>query len=161
MVATLTDDKPLAINIAAYIGLFNMLEAMIQATFEKAIGGDGTYADAILSHVQSISTRIDIVESVLETRKAHLPWANDALLLIERSRGANTYRNKLAHALYVSDGNRAMIAGNIFSKRKKFKMELITAQMVLSEFNKLQQLVLDFMHTLDIAPLGFPRKFDF
>ncbi|MGD9480957.1 hypothetical protein [Shinella sp. G-2] len=33
--------------------------------------------------------------------------------------------------------------------------------MIYDKYNELQQLYLDFLHAMDAAPKGFPKKFDF
>ncbi|MGD9476668.1 hypothetical protein [Shinella sp. G-2] len=99
MTATITENRPLAVNMAAYIGLFAGVESFLQGIFEKALNGDGTWADSILHHVQSINTRIDIVEDFLRSCKADTKLAKEILPLIPRLREANTYRNKLGSGL--------------------------------------------------------------
>lgn len=162
MTETLTDDHPLAVNMAAYISLFAQTEAYVQIVFEMAIGGDGTWSDAILHHVQSINTRIDIVEDFLKSCRSDTPLAKAVLPLVPIIRASNSYRNKLAHGVFASkEGGGAQIASNMFARKKKFKIEPITSSDVLAEYNKLQQLFLDLMHATNTAPPGFPRKFDF
>src|SRR5690606_30113891 len=122
MTATLTDRKPLAVNIAAYIGLFTMTEASLQGVFERAIRGPGNWSDCILHHVQSISTRIDIVEDFLKNCAPDKSFAEKAIPLMPRVREANTYRNRLAHGLYVEQDGEAAIAANMFARKKNFRI---------------------------------------
>lgn len=159
MNATVTDDKPLAINIAAYITSFPTLEVLLQGAFEQALGGSGTWSDTILHHVQSISTRIDIVEDFIRSCRAGTPLAESILPLFQRMRDANTYRNLLAHGLIVSNEGEPHIVSNMFARKKTFKQQPLKASEVLSRFHELEQLQLDFMHALGFTPPGFPRKF--
>lgn len=159
MSATITDDPHLATNIAAYIAQFVTTEMLLQGIFEKAINGDGTWADSILHHVQSISTRVDIIEDFLKNCRSHLPLSSSVVPLIPEVRRAISYRNKLAHGLYVTsmpDGH-AMIVGNMFSRKKNFKQEKVTSDGVLFEFYRLEQLHLDLMFALGVAPAGHAR----
>jgi len=161
MTATITDNKPLAVNMAAYIALYSGVEAMLQGVFEKAIGGDGSWADSILHHVQSINTRMDIVEDFLSSCRGDTELAKAILPLIPRLREANTYRNKLAHGVFI-DGKPGlpMIASNMFARKKSFRQESISAEMVLAKYHELEQLYLEFLHGMGLAPKGFPTRFD-
>lgn len=159
MTATLSDRKTLAANIAIYIGQFVMTEVFLQGVFERAVRGDGSWADCILHHVQSINTRIDIVEDFLKNCCADRPFAEKAAALMPRLREANSYRNHIAHGLYVEHEGEAAISANMFARKKKHRTEKITASEVLREFRKLEQLHLDFLHVLDAAPLGIPTEF--
>ena len=158
MTATLTGDKPLSLNIAAYIGQFALIEMDIQHVFEKAIGGSGTWADCILNHVQSISTRLDIIEDFLRNCRGETKLAKDFLPLVPRIRKSITYRNKLAHSVFANMGAEVVIISNMFARKKNFKMEKITAKMVLDEYHSLEQLQFDILRALDALPPGFPTK---
>ncbi|MBX9464889.1 MAG: hypothetical protein KL840_18330 [Aquamicrobium sp.] len=158
MNATVTDDKPLAINIAAYITMFPMLEAGIQLIFERAVGGDGTWSDCILHHVQSISTRIDIVEDFTKNCCRDKQFAAAVIPLFPRMRQANTYRNHLAHGLFITDQGKARVASNMFARKKTFRQEDIDASAVLQRFHELEQLYLDLLHAVDALPPYFPRE---
>ncbi|PRA55571.1 hypothetical protein [Brucella pituitosa] len=159
MSATITDDKPLATNIAAYIAQFVTTEMLLQAIFEKAIDGDGTWSDSILHHVQSISTRVDIIEDFLKNCRSDLQMSSTVVSLIPEVRRAISYRNKIAHGLYANskEDGRSVIIGNLFARKKTFKQENITAEGVLFEFYRLEQLHLDLMFALGVAPAGHAR----
>lgn len=101
MSATVLGNKPLATNMAGYIAQFVTTEMILQGVFETAIGGDGTWADSILHHVQSISTRVDIIEDFLKNCRSETSLAKQILPLIPEIRRAISYRNKLAHGLLL------------------------------------------------------------
>lgn len=140
---TITDDKQLCASIGAYIAHFNSLEMMLQGAFEKALAGDGTWADCILHHVQSISVRLDMTEDFIKTCRKDTEIARVFIPLIPDIRDAVTFRNQIVHAVYTidSDGNGVTMAHNLFFRKKKFRQEAISAQIVAQKFKELDALL--------------------
>lgn len=165
MSATVLENQPLAINMAGYIAQFVATEMILQGVFDAAIGGDGTWADSILHHVQSISTRVDIIEDFLKNCRGDTPLSKAVLPLIPEIRRAISYRNKLSHGLFAdaNPGGYPVIIGNLFSRKKSFKQEKITSDGVLYEFYRLEQLHIDLLLALGLDPLHgvkvIPREY--
>jgi len=157
--SALLEHKEIAALIGAYIGHFAAVEAATHTAFELAVGGNGRWAEAILGHVQSVATRLDILESLLRERVGELHWAEEALLLIPPLKKANAYRNKLAHGAYSTEqgANRLLLIGNMFEKKKTFRQEEITAEEIAAEYRSLEQLLLRLMMAVGMLPRGFVK----
>ena len=118
-----------------------MLEALLHASFERAIGGDGVDSYILLGRTQSVSARFHIIQDTLRYRCSGQIWAETILDASAGVQAAISYRNRLAHGLYVSNGPDMEIFDGAISNTRKTVRHKLTKSGVREEYKTLETLI--------------------
>lgn len=111
-----TDHAKLGLNVAELIGNYSILEiSLYQALADMLDDGEGAITEAILSRVDSVSYKMGVVFDIARTKAEQKPVAKVLLEHETEIRKLTSFRNKLAHGLFLKDqeGNSA-VATNTF-----------------------------------------------
>lgn len=125
---TTEDDKAaydLYAEIGRYLTKFNMLEVNLRLIFERAVGSK---FGPVLGHVQSISTRLDMVITALKAISDDAPWAGKVADMEHEIRSAISFRNELSHGLLSEEGTSATLLMKVFDTNKRPRMVRLTPQ---------------------------------
>lgn len=148
MTVTLTEEhRGAAVYVAGIIGSFNALENVLIGIFQKAFGGNGEESYVLLGRLQNANSRLEVIEDYLKFRSSEVHWISGVLPLLQQVREASAYRNRVAHGMYISDGDRLMIGENLFNTRKAKSREVreLSVDELRGEYDKINALTMSLL----------------
>lgn len=158
----LHDHPEHAIWIASYLALFNAAEATVIGALERALGGsEGRDAIILLTPIANTSTRMAVVHDFLKSRLGNQNWIYGAVPAIKVIAECAGFRNKLAHAIYASDGSKLVLMDS-FVGRRKATSAILEIETLRSEYSKLEKAVANLTLAVtagsDEHPATWPGK---
>lgn len=125
-------------EIGRYLTKFNMLEINMRVVFERIVG---TKFGPVLGHVQSISTRLDMVVTALKAVSEEIQWAATLITMEPEIRSAISFRNELSHGVLSEEGDSATLLLKVFDTNKKPRMTKLTVQDLRKKNEELEALL--------------------
>src|SRR5208282_6305282 len=95
----------LAEGIGQFMASFASLERLLYELYGKILGNKGDAAIAMLGHIESFSIKLTAMENFLPYCPLDAEKLNIVAKFLGRARDINTFRNTLAHGIYLSDEN--------------------------------------------------------
>lgn len=153
---TKTEDKAvydLYAQIGLYLTKFNMLEMNLRIAFNRSAG---TKLGPLLGHVQSISTRLDMVMTALNSVADEQPWASKIAAMEQDIRTAISFRNELSHGLLSQEGGSATLVLKAFDTNRKPRTTSLSLEDLQKKNAELDDMLSSLLlgTTAGILPIG-------
>lgn len=139
----------LAEGVGQFMAAFASLERFLWELYGEILGANGNAAIAMLGHIESFAIKLTAIENFLPYCALTDQAKGQAATALERARGINTFRNTLAHGIYLSDENGTVVDVMAYATTTTRKPKLIrlTAELLSEETAKIFSLRDDIRDT--------------
>lgn len=128
----------LAEGVGQFMASFASLERFLWELYGKILGTHGDGAIAMLGHIESFSIKLTAMQNYLPYCQLAARELNSAAHFLDTARECNTFRNALAHGLYVSDegGTKVEVLAYLTTTTRKPKRIILTSDLLIAETDK-------------------------
>jgi hypothetical protein len=129
----------LAEGVGQFMATFAALEALLWEMYGQILGSKGAAAMAMLGHIESFAIKLTAIENFLPFAPIDEEKRNAAQRYLGTVREINTFRNTLAHGLYLSDdnGTKVDVVAHATSTGRKPKIIPLTSDLLAGETDKI------------------------
>jgi hypothetical protein len=129
----------LAESVGQFMATFAGTERLLWFLYGAILGNSETAARALLGHIESFSIKLTAIENYLPHSSLSLYKRRSAEEFLGTARECNTFRNSLAHGLYLSNeaGTKVELLSYATSTGRKPKQVQLTTALLGKETLKL------------------------